>query len=77
MFIAYSDSSTMAIATTNSVFEIGVGTILYSDTSCLGNESNILNCSLSVEEENECSHFQEAGVDCLGRRICMCVCVCV
>ena len=66
------DSSDMARATTNSVFQIGAGTILYSDVSCIGNESDILNCSLSVRE-NECNHFQETGVDCLGRQTCMCV----
>ena len=61
----------MAIATTNSVFQTGVGTILYSDASCTGNESNILDCNLSIRE-NECNHFQEAGVDCRGRQMCTC-----
>jgi hypothetical protein len=66
------DSSDIARATTNSVFPIGAGTIIYSDVSCIGNESDILNCSHTIRE-NECNHFQEAGVDCIGRQICMCI----
>jgi hypothetical protein len=65
-YVKYSliaESSDIARATTNSVFPIGAGTIIYSDVSCIGNESDILNCSRSTREK-ECNHFQEAGVDC-------------
>lgn len=72
MYLSILDSSDMAVATTSSRFQTGVGTILYSDFNCLGNESDILACSPLSVRGNECNHFQEAGVDCLGRRTCMC-----
>lgn len=62
------DSKDVARATTNSLFQMGVGTITYSRVNCIGNESDILNCAHYIRE-NECNHFQEAGVDC---QTCMC-----
>ena len=67
----------MAIATTSSRFQTGVGTILYSDFKCIGNESDILACPLTVNQRgNDCNHFQEAGVECLGRQTCMFISMC-
>ena len=80
IFITHSDSSARTIGTTGSVFETGVGSILVSDVSCSGNESSILNCSINdIGHDGGCNHFQEAGVECLGRPISECVylCVCV
>lgn len=66
-----SDSTDRAVGTTGSIFGMGAGSIVFTDISCSGNESSILNCSLSttVDPNQGCIHFNEAGVDCLGREI--------
>ena len=57
----------LAVATPQfreAVFGLGVGSIQISDVNCIGNETNLLNCS---RQPRSCIHLSDAGVDCLGR----------
>lgn len=57
-------AATSAVATFDALFGLGVGTILYQNVSCLGNETEIASCS---NQTGVCTHYQDAGVDCIGR----------
>ena len=47
-------------------FGQGSGTVWLAGVSCLGNESNIMNCGrLSLNITKSCSHSKDAGVNCI------------
>lgn len=57
-------AATSAVATFDALFGLGVGTILYKNISCHGSETKLASCS---NQTGDCTHYQDAGVDCLGR----------
>ena len=57
-------TASAAVAAYDALFGLGVGTIEISNVSCLGNESDLLRCT---NASRHCTHFRDAGVDCLGR----------
>ena len=44
----------------------GIGRILLDEVNCKGDESNILDCAHSGRSEHDCSHEEDAGVECDG-----------
>ena len=46
----------------------GSGPILLSEVKCNGKESYIWDCSYSGWNEHECSHSEDAGVECLCQK---------
>lgn len=44
--------------------EAGTGKILLDDVQCTGNEQSILECPKSAWETHNCSHSEDAGVEC-------------
>ena len=81
-----------AVAARDGLFGLGVGTISFQNVNCIGSEENFTQCANDVQASTSCTHFQDAGVDCLGRPlrklamlaclymhlyVYMCVCVCV
>ena len=42
----------------------GIGRILLDEVNCKGDESNILDCAHSGRNEHDCSHEEDAGVEC-------------
>ena len=68
-----------AVAARDGLFGLGVGTILFQNVNCIGNEESFIECSRG-QASTFCTHFQDAGVDCLGRplrKLAMCTCECV
>lgn len=63
-------SANQAVATFDALFGLGVGTIAYKNFSCSGNEATLVSCS---NQTGTCTHFQDAGVDCLGRPLRECI----
>ena len=44
----------------------GTGRILLDEVNCKGDESNILDCAHGGRGEHDCSHGEDAGVECKG-----------
>ena len=51
-------------------FGSGSGPILFSDLSCVGNESTITECDHLSTGGHNCNHSQDVGVVCEGQSIC-------
>ena len=51
-------------------FGSGSGPILFSELSCVGNESTITECDHRSTGGHNCSHSQDAGVVCEGQSSC-------
>ena len=51
-------------------FGSGSGPILFSELSCVGNESTITECDHRSTGGHNCSHSQDAGVVCEGQSVC-------
>ena len=51
----------------NSKFGKGFGRFILDDVNCVGNESDIANCSHSAWGEHDCSDSEVAGVVCGGK----------
>lgn len=49
----------------NSDFSLATGPIYLSDVDCTGTEEFLVNCS-TLGTEHDCTHLQDAGVDCEG-----------
>ena len=63
-------------------FGAGSGPILFSELSCIGNESVIAECGHDDSGGHNCSHSEDVGVVCEGQPVCVwggiiCVCICV
>ena len=85
MYIYQSLTDSGAVAARDGVFGMGVGTIALQNVSCAGSEGNFTQCTIS-RALTSCTHFQDAGVDCLGRPLrklavlvnfYLCVCMCI
>ena len=46
----------------------GRGSILLSGLRCIGNESSLFNCTHQQPTNRYCSHSNDAGVSCTGKR---------
>ena len=57
------------MAFSNAHFGTGVGAIYLNDVGCGGSESNLINCSHSSFVS--CGHYEDAGVRCQGRLMCI------
>lgn len=53
-----------AIAFSTAYFGEGTGTIVLDDVRCLGTESTLLQCSHVSSDNENCNHFEDAGVRC-------------
>ena len=42
----------------------GEGAIFLNDIQCLGNETNLLQCTYNGFEVDDCAHYEDAGVSC-------------
>ena len=58
-------------------FGSGSGPILFSELSCVGNESTITECDHRSTGGHNCSHSQDVGVVCEGQSVCSRVCFCL
>ena len=60
-------------------FGSGSGPILFSELSCVGNESTITECDHRSNGGHNCSHSQDVGAVCEGESVCRsdCAHVCV
>ena len=47
-------------------FGQGSGPIQIDDVNCLGNETNLLNCTYDANTQ-DCGHSEDAGVTCSGK----------
>ena len=59
-----------AIARQNGYFGRGSGPVFLTDVRCGGLEARLLDCRFGELEENDCSHYQDAGVVCLAGENC-------
>ena len=42
----------------------GIGRILFDEVNCMGDEASICDCAHSGKNEHDCSHAEDAGVEC-------------
>ena len=63
LIICHSD----AVGLQSAFFGEGVGDIFLDDVSCSGNEPLLANCTHRGIGIHDCSHSEDASVDCLGR----------
>ena len=47
-------------------FGSGEGHIWLDNVDCMGNEKNLVNCSLGIVGLNDCTHAEDAGVVCIS-----------
>ena len=59
-------SSTGALARLNGYFGRGSGSVFFTDVRCGGLESRLFDCQIGELEQNDCSHYQDAGITCLA-----------
>ena len=50
----------------NAHFGSGTGYILLDNVQCTGSESDLLSCQHNAIGDNDCAHFEDAGVTCQG-----------
>ena len=48
-------------------FELASGPIHLDNVHCTGNEAFLVNCTASGFFDHDCTHLEDAGVDCEGR----------
>ena len=48
---------------------MGTGPILLNEVACRGHESSLLECSYIMEDYHNCSHYEDASVECSGKNI--------
>ena len=53
-----------AVARSSAFFGPGSGPIHLDEVSCSGNESRLINCRANAIGDHDCSHFEDAGVNC-------------
>ena len=69
------DGMVGALATTNAFFGPGSGPIFLDKLSCVGNETQLLQCSNAIElGQHNCAHTEDAGIICPGITIAKTVC---
>ena len=56
-----------AVAFGTAAFGQGTGTIYLDDVGCVGNETDILNCTHAGIGVNNCGHYEDAGVRCQSK----------
>ena len=61
-------NGTGSLQTRRAFFGLQDGPIFMDEVSCIGNETNFLDCSgvAASVGDHDCSHFQDAGVICAG-----------
>ena len=57
-----------AIAYSGAFFGVGSGPILLDNVACTGSEAALINCTYDPIT-TDCSHFEDAGVQCQGTYI--------
>ena len=60
----YKLTDAVAINVGNGIFGRGTGPIFFHDVDCIGNETNLFDCSGSVIVGQNCFHSKDAGVIC-------------
>lgn len=63
---SFSLSSSPGARADNS-FGSGSGPIYFDNVECLGNEELLVNCTFPGLSQHDCSHFEDAGVQCEGQ----------
>ena len=51
-----------------SMYGAGNGSIFLDDVNCLGNESTIIDCEKNPWGINDCSHSEDASVQCFSHK---------
>jgi deleted-in-malignant-brain-tumors protein 1 len=59
-------SGSGALARLNGYFGRGSGSVFLTDVRCGGLESRLFDCQIGDLEQNDCSHYQDAGITCLA-----------
>ena len=63
----------LGVARGSAYFGQGTGSIMLDDLGCTGSEATLTNCSYS--SAHNCYHFEDVGVSCSRKIMCVCVCV--
>ena len=58
----------------NGSYGEGIGPIAFEHVQCHGIERSLLSCSNLEPNSSSCSHRDDAGVQCEGEYVCVCVC---
>lgn len=59
-----------SIVGVNSDFQLATGPIYLDNVECNGDEEYLVNCSAAGPFQHDCSHLEDAGVDCEGKKAC-------
>ena len=57
-----------ALSYSSSFYGRGIGGIYLDDVSCIGNEQTLFKCSHRGIGVHDCTHTEDAGVRCLGKK---------
>ncbi len=53
----------------SSNFEVATGPIHLDNVQCTGDEEYLVNCTSAGPFQHDCSHLEDAGVDCEGENL--------
>ena len=69
--LKYADAIAITYTNNNGIFGPGAGAIFLDNVDCIGNETNLANCSHNGVGDHNCRHSEDAGVICSQGKLCM------
>ncbi len=67
MYYFFVYTGARAIISSNSEYPIATGPILLDNVQCEGDEDYLINCTSLGFRQHDCTHLEDAGVECQSK----------